>query len=241
MIYFFHVIIGGRRTDDLEGKHFETYREAKADAVENARAVLVDLIQRDCQVCDDDCLEIAGAEGQSVEKIVLESLIRREKHHFASHARLANAIQHVADDLLLECLAVSATGLGNVQLMDWHTGTLSIRAHRGFQKDFIEYFQDVTFDDGSACAAAMRDQKARIVDDVSADPTVESCAHVLERAGVKAVQSTPLVSRHGVLVGVVSTHFQSSARPTEVQMRAMSAAARRAADAILKLRADLPA
>jgi two-component system CheB/CheR fusion protein len=47
---------------------------------------------------------------------------------------------------------------------------------------------------------------------------------------VRAVQSTPLVSSTGNVLGVISTHFTTTCRPTEQEMRLMDLLARQAAD-----------
>ncbi|HEV2209200.1 MAG TPA: HAMP domain-containing sensor histidine kinase [Verrucomicrobiae bacterium] len=52
------------------------------------------------------------------------------------------------------------------------------------------------------------------------------------RSGIRAVQSTPLVSRTGRLVGMVSTHWREPRTPTERELRLMDVLARLAADLI---------
>jgi GAF domain-containing protein len=64
-------------------------------------------------------------------------------------------------------------------------------------------------------------------------PQFIPCLKVVQRAGVRAVQSTPLVSSNGVLVGIVSTHFPTPCRPTEIQMQRTKEAAQLAANAII--------
>jgi hypothetical protein len=51
------------------------------------------------------------------------------------------------------------------------------------------------------------------------------------------VQSTPLVSSSGALVGIVSTLFPTPHRPTDIQIRAAREAAQLAANAIILFRA----
>jgi GAF domain-containing protein len=59
----------------------------------------------------------------------------------------------------------------------------------------------------------------------------------MDRAGVRAVQSTPLISTSGALVGILSTHFAVPSRPTEQQMLAMRNASQLVANAIIRVRA----
>lgn len=247
MLYFFHVYVEGHRNPDLEGKEFSSLEAACEDAIVNGRGVIVDVILRGGFLSHTDALEVADAEGHVLARYRLEDLLKPDgvtaKRPAALPKKgpspLAYAVRGVADNLLAECLAVSETPLGNVQIMDWHTGQLAIRAQQGFGSEFLDYFATVGANDSSACSMAMRAQRAHVVGDVTTDPDLEACAPVLQRAGVKAVQSTPLLSSHGLLVGVVSTHFDKPSRPSDTQMQAISLAARKAADAILRLRAEM--
>ena len=53
---------------------------------------------------------------------------------------------------------------------------------------------------------------------------------ILLEAGVRAVQSTPLISSAGTAFGMISTHFSRPHRPNERDLRLMDLLARQAAD-----------
>jgi len=57
----------------------------------------------------------------------------------------------------------------------------------------------------------------------------EDLATCLE-TGIAAVQTTPLVSRSGELLGMISTHWREVHEPTEGEMRALGVLARQASD-----------
>jgi signal transduction histidine kinase len=59
-----------------------------------------------------------------------------------------------------------------------------------------------------------------------------------ERKLANAVQSTPMISRTGALVGMLSTHFSEPHRPSERDLRLIDLMARQAADLIEKFKAD---
>ena len=42
---------------------------------------------------------------------------------------------------------------------------------------------------------------------------------ILLEAGIRAVQSTPLVTSGGCIVGMISTHYRVPTRPTREQLR----------------------
>jgi signal transduction protein with GAF and PtsI domain len=133
------------------------------------------------------------------------------------------------DATLQECLeqvldgAISMTGAdkGNIQLFHAGSSALRIAAHRGFEEPFLKYFAEVRPDDACCCGATMRDGKCLAVEDICQSPIFEGqpSLDVLLAAGVRAVQSTPLLSSAGRLLGMISTHF---AQPHQVDECALA-------------------
>jgi GAF domain-containing protein len=145
-------------------------------------------------------------------------------------------IQSVLNCVLGRSLEVSGACFGNVQLMDWRSGYLEIKAQRGFQSEFLNFFDRVKVEDGSACARALRNCETIIIDDIMADEQLSPYREIACRAGVRAVQSVPLVSSGGAALGVLSIHFPIVHRPTDIQVLGMTEAAKLAANAIIHLR-----
>lgn len=130
-------------------------------------------------------------------------------------------------------LAIATTGAekGNIQLLDPASGTLKIAAQQGFGAEFLGFFAVV--DDGtSACGAAMRSGGRVIVEDVtqSAIFAGQASLRILLAENIRAMQSTPLVSSSGKVVGMVSTHFSRPTAFGEREMRLLDLLARQAAD-----------
>jgi GAF domain-containing protein len=146
-------------------------------------------------------------------------------------------IPSVLNCVLDRSLEVSGTCFGNVQLMDWGSGYLEIKAQRGFQSEFLNFFERVKFDDASACARALRNRDAIIIDDIMTDKQFAPYREIACRARVRAVLSTPLVSSSGAALGVLSVHFPIVQRPMDIQVRGMTEAAELAANTIIRLRA----
>src|SRR5262249_31428666 len=61
---------------------------------------------------------------------------------------------------------------------------------------------------------------------------------VLLQAGVRAVQSTPLISSAGHLLGMLSTHFGQPHRPGERELRLVDLLARQASDILERKQAE---
>lgn len=146
-------------------------------------------------------------------------------------------IQSVLDLALVQGLRLSEAELGNVQLIDWKAGYLKIASQCGFDEEFLTFFKNATTRDGSVCARALRWREPIMVEDIVSDIEFSPCRTVACRAGFRAVQSTPIVSSSGALIGVLSTHFPSPHKPSAATMAALKALARSAANAIILCRA----
>jgi PAS domain S-box-containing protein len=133
--------------------------------------------------------------------------------------------------ILDAAIALTRAIKGNIQLLDASTGALRIEAQRGFESPFLNFFAHVG-DQASACGTAMETRERVIVEDVlnskifAGTPSLD----VLVEAGVRAVQSTPLISSSGKLLGMISTHYEESHRPSERELRLMDLLSRQAAD-----------
>jgi hypothetical protein len=121
---------------------------------------------------------------------------------------LLPVVRSVAEQSLTEALALHATGMGNVQLLN-PRGNLEIVAQRGFDEEFLTFFREVGITDHSVCGRSLACGERVIVEDVQEDGLLAGTnAHaVLLAAGVRSVQSTPVLSGSGMVFGMISTHF----------------------------------
>jgi GAF domain-containing protein len=147
--------------------------------------------------------------------------------------------QSVLNLALAEGLRLSEAELGNIQLMDWDAGCLEIVSQHGFGDEFLTFFKKVTIGGGSACARALRGRQPIIIEDVMSDVAFASCRTIACSAGFRAVQSTPMVSSSGALIGMLSTHFPSPHRPSDATMAALKALAGTTANAIIRSRSRM--
>ncbi len=86
----------------------------------------------------------------------------------------------------------------------------------------------------------MASAQRTIVEDVEHSETFVSAPGlaVMLHAGARAVQSTPLVSSSGKILGIVSTHFAEPHRPDERELQLMDLLARQAADYLQRKQAE---
>jgi GAF domain-containing protein len=150
--------------------------------------------------------------------------------------RLCANVHAVLNCVLSRSLELTGTKLGNLQLMDWQTGFLVIAEQRGFDSNFLNVFDRVNAADGTACARAIRRRRPVVVPDVELDRDFAPYRAIAIEAGFRAVQSTPLISTSGALLGVLSTHFPATHGPSESEMAALKMVGELAANAIIHYR-----
>lgn len=148
-------------------------------------------------------------------------------------------LQEVLNTIVKTAITITNADMGNIQLIDKQSGCLKIMAYSGFEQPFLDFWITVDEREG-ACGMALDQMKRIIVEDITkSDIFVDTPALVAQlAAGVRAVQSTPLMSRSGKLVGMISTHFRSPHRPDDKTLLMLDLLARQAADLIHKAQTE---
>ncbi|MBV8152208.1 MAG: SpoIIE family protein phosphatase, partial [Candidatus Eremiobacteraeota bacterium] len=113
-------------------------------------------------------------------------------------------------------------------------GELRLLASRGFSPEAQEYWRWVGITAGSSCAESLRTRTRTIASDLSKCSFTErrNDRAAFEAGGIGASQSTPLFSRKGELLGMISTHWKRQHQPAEHDLRLLDILARQAADVI---------
>ena len=143
---------------------------------------------------------------------------------------------HAIEKVLDAAIALSGADKGNVQLVEPVTGRLRIVAQRGFDEPFLRSFEAVGRGDDSACGATLDASERVLVEDVTTSAIFRGLPSlsVLVDAGVRAVQSTPLLTSSGSVVGVVSTHYSYPRKFDERELRFLDLLARQTADFVAR-------
>ena len=133
-------------------------------------------------------------------------------------------------EILKVAIDISGADKGNIQLVDPGSGLLRMSTASGFDPAFLEFFSDG--DQPAACTQALEMEQRIVVEDIrqSALFVGRPSLNVMTQARVRAVQSTPLISSSGKVLGVISTYFLTTRKPTEQESRLMDLLARQAAD-----------
>jgi PAS domain S-box-containing protein len=124
--------------------------------------------------------------------------------------------------------------MGSLQRFYPEQRELRLLAWRGFHPDSAAFWERVHLESASTCGAALSVGHRVMVPDVDASDFMAGTGDLdaYRQSGIRAVQSTPLVSRSGELLGMISTHWREPHQPIKREFRLFDVLARQAADLI---------
>lgn len=139
--------------------------------------------------------------------------------------------RQILDEVLRAAMFIAGTDMGNLQIVDPASRKLRIVSHVGLDEDWLAYWRDVDYLQGT-CGAALRRGERVIVENTSTSMLLAApeMREVFAKAGIMAVQSTPLIDSKREVIGMISTHFRTPHRPDERTLRLLDLLAREAAD-----------
>jgi hypothetical protein len=121
-------------------------------------------------------------------------------------------------DSLRQVLAITirkaGAEFGGLWVLIKDTGTLRMVAQQGFSPRFLEFF--VMVDEGfAACGTTLQRRESVLVNDVATDPIFKEkwLLEIMRREGIRSIQSVPLFTSAGHLVGVIAVHYRASGIP----------------------------
>jgi PAS domain S-box-containing protein len=119
-------------------------------------------------------------------------------------------------------------------------GELKLLAHRGFTPEAARHWAWVRADSACTCGVAINRRERVIAADIADTPYMAGTADLAQylEAGIRACQTTPLLSRRGELVGMISTHWRECHEPSERDLRMFDILARFAVDLIERKKHD---
>jgi len=165
-------------------------------------------------------------------RVQLEDL--RRLHEMNTRLIGAMELPNMLEEILAATISLQDADLGNVQLYDAPTNSLSIVAQHGFSDAFLARFRVVDSRDDTACGRALRGRARVVIEDVEKDDAYEPHRAIAAREGYRAVQSTPILARNGTLRGMLSTHFRQPHIPSERALQLTDLYMRLAADLIVR-------
>lgn len=132
------------------------------------------------------------------------------------------------ETLLNDVVALHGAEFGDLQLLIGDD--LVLVAHRGFSPRFLRAFRRISRAHGCSCGRALREGRTVVVADVTKDPGFAAFRDEAQAAGYRSVQSTPIATSRGRVLGMVSTHFANVHEPTPIELDTLARYCRIAAD-----------
>lgn len=137
------------------------------------------------------------------------------------------------EQIVAAALDIVGADMGNIQVLDEASGRLKIAAccSRGMALPACCCQADKSL---AACGIALQRADRLAVGDVAASPVLAGTPwrDALLAAGVNSLQATPLFTRAGKMVGMLSTHSRQAGLPEESDLRLLDMLARQIADII---------
>ncbi|MCU0533533.1 MAG: ATP-binding protein [Hydrococcus sp. Prado102] len=182
--------------------------------------------------------EVAERTWAAVERARAEAEVAADLHdtqllrELGTRLATEGDIQTLYQEILTAAIALTRADAGTVQIRDEATQELVVLANQGFKRNMTEHFYRVKANSNTPCGIALRKGERTFVDfdAPDEDPDLEMQMHV--DAGYLSAQSTPLITRAGKPIGMVSTHWRERRRPSDRELRFLDLLARQAADAI---------
>ena len=133
-------------------------------------------------------------------------------HALSGRLLETGGIQPLLQEIMDAAVSIAGAKKGTLQLLEGDS--LRIVAAHGHKQPFLEFFASAE-SQASVCGEATRRGERVVVSDVETSALfigTPSLA-VLREAGVRAVQSTPVMSRNGALLGILTTQWGGTLYP----------------------------
>lgn len=228
--------------------HYETVRVTKAGEWINVSLTISPL--RDpagkiigCSKIARDITKAKRAEAalrQSEQRLTREVAGAKTLQSISTRLISESTPESLYDQILGAAMELMASDAACLQMLAADNTSLRLLAWTNFHPDCMSFWERVAAGAGSTCGKALSDNQRVVVTDIEACDFMAGTQEQLEyrRAGVRSVQSTPLRSRTGRLLGMLSTHWRTSHTPTEDHFRFFDVLARQAADLIERTLAE---
>ena len=129
---------------------------------------------------------------------------------------------------------ITRSDFGSMQRFDAERHALELIAHHGLDDEAVAFWQWVQPGRPTTCGKALQVGARVVVGDFdTCDFIAGSEDHAaFRKAGVRSAQSTPLLTRDGRLIGMITTHWTREHAPQARELQLLDIVARQAADLI---------
>jgi PAS domain S-box-containing protein len=241
-------IIIGRLRQGERIDHFETLRRRKDGALLDisltispvkdsaGRVVGASKVARDIT----GQKQTAQALRESEERLQMELTATRQLAEISVKLVEEGNCDALYEKVVDAAMGIMRSDMGSMQMLDPERGELRLLTSKGFHAESAAFWERVRVDSATSCGAALRDVQRAIIPDVDVCDYMAGTEdlHFSHLSGIRAVQTTPLKSRSGRLLGMISTHWRKPHQPSEHDLQLFDMLARQAADLIERSQTD---
>lgn len=177
---------------------------------------------------------------ENQEQLAMDLIATQRLQEISTHLMQEENAEALYGQILDAAVTIMHSDMASMQIVDERNDALRLLAWRAFDPAFGEIFQFIGPDAETSCSVARKLGHRVVVPDVEACEFIAATPALEDhrKTGIRAVQSTPLFSRYGRLLGMISTHWRQSHQPSERDLHLMDVLARQAADLIERSHAE---
>ncbi|WPP50959.1 PAS domain S-box protein [Catalinimonas niigatensis] len=169
---------------------------------------------------------------KSEQHLEYEVMSLNELHKMTMEVLETQSIQEALDKMLNTTITLLEAEFGFIQLFKPEKRSLELVAHYGFDRDFLKKLESVKIQHNTSFNRALRSGRRCVIEDVERDESYQEFVQVALDAGYHSAQSTPLISRNGEVIGVLSTYYRKSGKLSDRSKKLLDLLARQIADLI---------
>ncbi len=231
-----------REVQDQAGSWYRMRLRPYRSSDEHIEGVVVTFLDVTVRKHTEDALRA------SEERLAHEAQVRSQLQEMFLAIVSAWSFGQAASSILKTAIRLLSADSGRVLLVEDETGELVFARGQGIGKHFAEFFARLDADDRCAGRRALRTRCRVIVEDIDKDEDYAPYREEAAEAGLRALQTTPLIDSAGKVIGLLSTYFRQVRSLTERDEQILDLVSRgasvllerlRAADALKQLTASL--
>jgi PAS domain S-box-containing protein len=180
------------------------------------------------------------ARKQMEENLSIELADTKQLQVISSQLIQEDNINLLYEQIIDAAIALMRSDMGSLQMFYPEKNAFLLLAWRGFDQASAAFWEWVGVDSTTTCGEALRTGGRVIVPDIETSNFIAGTKDLdfYRLFGIKTIQSTPLVSRNGHIVGMISTHWCQLHQVSERNLNLLDVLARQAADLIERKRAE---